>query len=274
MRHLVLVVFFFLSLSGLTQVHPLFLSSGAKSLALANTSSSHADIFSNFNNQAGLAQLKDIEAATFFETRYISSDINTIGVSAALPTKSGVFGFSYKRFGLNDLFVQSSTSLNYGRMLSESFSLGGGFSYLNTFIGNNYGSSGTLAVHLGVMAKLNESLELSAHLSNMNRAKLAEFYNERYPSLLNIGLKYKVSEKVDVITEMSKDISHKPSARGAVEYSLNKSFAFRIGAATNPTLFSFGVGYQKENLTIDVGASLHQVLGITSGITLAYAIKK
>jgi hypothetical protein len=274
MKQFLLVGFAFISLSAIAQNHPLFTSSGAKSLGLANNSSQHSDVWSNFNNQAGLGNLETSEAAVFVENRFFQHDINTMGFASALPTKSGVFGVSYKRFGLADLFVQSNTSLNYGRKLSDRFNLGGGFSYLSTFIGNNYGRTGALAVHLGVMAKLSDNLHLSGHLSNMNRAKLAEFHNERYPSFLTVGLKYIISEKVDVLGEVSKDVNHKPSMRGAVDYHLNNVFALRCGAATNPTLFSFGLGYKKQAFSMDIGASLHQVLGLTSNLTLGYTFGK
>jgi len=274
MRAFLFLIFISITNFAVCQNHPLFVSTGAKSLSLANTSVSQEDVWANFNNQAGLARLEHKEFAVFFEDRYFNSGLNTIGFAAAMPTKSGTFGIGYKRFGVADLFNQSNTSINYGRLLSENFSIGAGISYLNTFIGNNYGQSSSISAHLGFIAKLNESLFLSSHVSNLNRAKVAEFNDERYPTLLTVGLKYLVSEKVATMLEVDKDMMHKPSYRGAVDYNIIENFFVRIGVASNPTLFSFGVGYSKNAFTIDYGASLHQVLGLTNNISLSYALGK
>ena len=256
------------------QNHPLFVSTGAKSLGLANTYVNQGDLWSNFNNQAGLSQVEDIELGVFGENRYFGNGLSTIGFSGALPTKSGVFGLGFKRFGYKDLFNQSNISLNYGRKLTDNINAGVGLSYLSTFIGNNYGKSGALSANLGLTSKLNENLQLGAHISNINRAKLDDYNNERYPTIFTLGLQYAVSEKVETFLEIDKDIDHKQSVRGAVNYDIDDTFSLRVGAATNPTLFSFGVGYGKNAFRLDFGSSYHQVLGLSSNITLLYSIKK
>lgn len=267
---------FLLLLSGLafTQNHPLFVSSGAKSLGLANAYVNQGDLWSNFNNEAGLSQIEDLSFGVFGENRFIGNNLSTVGFASALPTKSGVFGIGYKRFGYKNLYNQSNVSLNYGRILTENITVGVGLSYLNTFIGNNYGSDGALSANLGLTSKLNDKLQLGAHVSNINRAKLADFNAERYPTIFTLGVKYLISEKVETLLEMDKDIAFKQSFRGAVNYKIDENFALRIGAATNPTLFSFGIGYGKKAFQIDFGSSYHQVLGLSSNITLAYHIKK
>lgn len=273
-RLLVFIVSLLFCYSSWGQNHPLFVSTGAKSLALGNTSVTQYDIWSNFNNQAGLSNIKETSFGVFFENRFFNTGLNTMGISGTLPTKSGVFGASFKRFGVSDLFNQSITSLNYGRILSDNFSIGGGISYFNTFIGNNYGKAGAFSAQLGFIAKLSSSLSLGSHISNINRAKLDDFNDERYPTILTVGLNYKVSEKVEAIGEVGKDILQKPSYRGAVNYKVLDYLAIRVGAAVNPSLFSFGVGYLKNNFQIDYGASYHQVLGLTNNISLSYTIGK
>lgn len=256
------------------QNHPLFVSSGATSLGLANTYVNQGDLWSNFNNQAGLSQIEDLTFGVFGENRFIGGELGTIGFSSALPTKSGVFGLGFKRFGYKDLFSQSNASLNYGRVLTDNINVGVGLSYLSTVIGNTYGKDGSFSANIGITSKLNDKLQLGAHVSNLNRAKLSEYNDERYPTIFTLGIKYSISEKVDSHLEIDKDIAFKQSVRGAVEYKIDDSFSLRVGAATNPTLFSFGVGYGKKAFRIDFGSSYHQVLGLSSNITLMYSINK
>ena len=264
----------FVFVYGQSQNHPLFVSSGAKSLGLANTYVNQGDLWSNYNNQAGLSQVEDLTFGVFGDNRFFGSGLSTIGFASALPTKSGVFGVSYKRFGYKDLYNQSNVSLNYGRVLTENINVGVGLSYLNTFIGNNYGSSSALSANLGLTSKLNENLQLGAHISNINRAKLDDFDDERYPTILTLGVQYNISEKVQTFIEVDKDIDHKQSIRGALNYDIDKTFSLRVGAATNPTLFSFGIGYGKNAFRLDIGSSYHQILGLSSNVTLLYSIKK
>ena len=259
---------------GSAQYHPLFTSSGAKSLGLANAYVNQGDVWSSFNNQAGLSQVEDLSFGVFGENRFIGSGLKTIGFATAVPTKSGTFGLGFKRFGFEDLFYQSNASLNYGRTLSDNVTAGVGVSYLSTFIGNNYGRTSAIAAHLGLTTKLNEQLQLGAHVSNINRAKLDDFNDERFPTIFTLGLQYTVSEKVQTFLEIDKDISHKQSIRGALDYNIDERFALRLGAATNPTLFSFGVGYGQNGFRIDFGSAYHQVLGFTSNATLLYQLKK
>lgn len=273
-RLLLILITIHIAFANWAQSHPLFVSTGAKSLALANTSVTQQDVWANFNNQAGLSGLKSSEVGVFFENRFFNSGLNTVGFVSGIYTKSGVFGLAYKRFGYSDLFNQSIASINYGRKLSDVFSIGGGVSYLNTYIGNNYGQSGSFSASLGMQAALNEHLKFGAQISNINRAKLVDYNDERYPTILTMGLNYSVSEKVEAIFEIGKDITQKPSYRGAVNYKALEHLAIRIGAATNPTLFSFGIGYVKNNFMIDYGTSFHQVLGLTNNISLNYSLGK
>lgn len=274
MKIITSIVAILLSIYGHAQNHPLFVSSGAKSLGLANTYVNQGDVWSNFNNQAGLSQVEDLTFGVFGENRFISNSLNTIGFAGALPTKSGVFGLGFKRFGYKDLFHQSNISLNYGRILTDNITIGAGLSYLSTFIGNNYGKSGNISANLGITSKLNDKLKLGAHVSNLNRAKLDDYNDERYPTIFTLGLQYNISDKVESFIELDKDIAFKQSVRGSINYKIDENFVLRIGAATNPTLFSFGLGYGKKAFKIDFGSSYHQVLGFTSNVTLLYSISK
>ena len=130
-------VFLLFSMIAHAQNHPLFVSSGAKSLSLANIYVNHYDVWSNFNNQAGLSQIKELSFGVFGENRFLGNELKTIGFASAIPSKSGVFGIGFKRFGYKDLFNQSNASLNYGRILTDHINVGIGLSYLSTFIGNN-----------------------------------------------------------------------------------------------------------------------------------------
>ena len=62
-------------------------ATGARSTALANTSVCLSDVWSNSNNQAGLATLKSTEVGVFAERKFLLSQagLNAAAVAARHP---------------------------------------------------------------------------------------------------------------------------------------------------------------------------------------------
>ena len=56
--------------------------------------------------------------------------------------------------------------------------------------------------------------------------------------------------------------------RMGMEYDYRGTLFFRAGMATNPMTATFGIGVRMSRLTVDVGASVHRVLGVTPQTTL------
>ena len=83
------------------------------------------------------------------------------------------------------------------------------------------------------------------------------------------------SPKYRWAAEIEKDSDRNPIIKGGIEYLLHPSLAIRLGASTNPSLISFGIGYRlSSNFKIDVASSYHQNLGFTPGLSIQYAFDK
>ncbi len=74
--------------------------------------------------------------------------------------------------------------------------------------------------------------------------------------------------------EVEKDIDHPVMVKGGLEYQATKSFALRIGAATNPALVSFGAGYTKNKIRIEIASAYHQSLGLMPAFSASYLFAK
>ena len=61
--------------------------------------------------------------------------------------------------------------------------------------------------------------------------------------------------------------------RTGFEYEAAKKFRIRGGFSTKNSSFSFGFGYLMKSLKIDLGFSTHDRLGVTSSVSLIYAIQ-
>ena len=146
--------------------------------------------------------------------------------------------------------------------------------YLTTKIAEGYGSKGLLAAEIGIQSKPIKGLTIGAHVFNPTRAKIAEYNNERLPTILRLGADYNFSDKIILAVETEKDISQKAIFKAGLEYKAVKEFYLRLGIATNPTLSSFGFGLNLKNFKIDFSANYHQTLGVVPQLGLTYSFKK
>src|SRR4051812_4058526 len=116
MRHPLLIIFFLityaLSLSAATN-YPV----GARSSAVANASVTYSDLWAAFNNQAGLAQLKNMSAGVYYENKFLLSDLSLRSFAFAVPVKkTGVFALSASVFGFS-LYSEQKASIAYAKQL-------------------------------------------------------------------------------------------------------------------------------------------------------------
>ena len=143
--------------------------------------------------------------------------------------------------------------------------------YLSTKIGDGYGKTNALSGNIGLLANINNELSLSAMVINPNRAKLAEFTDERFPTLLKLGLKYDFSKKVTAFTEVAKDIDFDANVRIAIEYKALPMLYFRAGYATSPALSSFGFGLNLDKFKLDFASGFDSNLGFSPQVSLSYS---
>ena len=246
---------------------------GARSAGLANASVTFSDLWSSFHNQAGLADLKDVTAGVYFENKFLISDLSLKGLAVAIPTtKSGTFALSVTQFG-GSLYSEKKAGIGYGKKLSETFSAGVQLDYLSTYIAEDYGTRNSFAVEAGFIAEPIKNLKLGAHLFNPNKAKVAEYADERIPVILRFGASYKFSEKVIISVEEEKDIDLQSVFKAGLEYHVMEAFYLRGGIASNPSLSSFGFGLNINKFVVDFTTSWHQQLGFTPQFALSYVFK-
>lgn len=242
-------------------------AAGAKGLAMGNTGTTHTGIYALFSNPAGLADLDQVSVTVFGEQRFLLSELTILNAGFAMPTKSGNFGLQIQQFGF-DKFTEQKIGLAYARALSSKISLGAKLDFLNTRI-PEYGSQATFTFELGLRSQISKTLALSAHVFSPLEVSVSEDYD--IPSVFSLGIAYKSSEKLWVTLEGEKDIDHPISVKAGIEYLVTENFYLRVGAATEPTLITFGIGYKKKNLSVDVASAYHQDLGMMPALSAIYS---
>ncbi len=246
---------------------------GARSAGMGNASVSLGDVWSAQQNQAGLGFVRNISSGAYYENRFLLKELSIKGGVIALPVKGGTFGLCISNFGYS-LYNENKYSLSFAKAFGDKLSAGIAMDYLTTKIGEGYGNKGVVAAEFGIQARPLKGLTLGAHVFNPTRTKIADYNNERLPTIIRFGGDYDFSDKVKIAVETEKDMAQKAIFKAGIEYKPVKEFYLRAGIGTNPTLTSFGFGINLKNLKIDVAANYHQTLGFSPQIGLTYIFKK
>lgn len=242
---------------------------GARSAGMAHTSVTLTDIWAIHHNQAGLAFLEHPSASVYYENRFMIKEMGLSAVAFAMPAKSGTFGIVYHSFGYSQ-YAETKFGIAYGRKLSEKLSAGIQLNYNTIRLGDIYGKNQALTGEIGVRAQLTDELTLGAHVYNVSRAKLSGYNNEYIPTIMRLGMDYKISKKVFVAAEAQKDIDNRIIFKSGIEYHVIEAIYLRAGISTNPVLNTFGFGLAHKGIHLDVAASYHQVLGFSPQVSLTY----
>ncbi len=245
---------------------------GARPTSMGGCAVVNEDVWGTFHNQASLVHIEAISAAVFYENRFMLKELSDRGATLAVPLKNSAFGLSYRSFGYN-AFNHAKAGLSYALKLSSKFSFGIQFNYHTLRLGENYGTTTKISFEGGFLYRYNTKLSLAAHVLNPTRTQIADFNNERLPTLLRLGAGYKFSDKVVLNAEVKKPSDAAASIHGGLEYWVANEVAIRVGFNSLNT-FSFGFGWKLKMLQIDAAAGFNSVLGFTPQISITYSGKK
>lgn len=242
---------------------------GGRSAALGNASIAISDVWSAFNNQAGLASLGSPTAGIYYENRFLVKELGYNAVAFAYPMKSGTIAVSYSYFGFS-AYNESKTGVAFAKGINRFISFGVQLDYFSLHQDEPYGNNNFVTFEAGLTANITPQLTLGAHAFNPINASLSETSGERAPSALRVGALYKASDFFAISAEAEKNINHKVVLKTGIEYKVAQAVQLRLGISSNPSLFSFGTGIHYKNLLIDISAAYHQVLGFSPQTSVAY----
>ncbi len=240
---------------------------GARSSALGNSSISMCDFWSQFNNQAGLANNSSFQIGSSYENRFLLKSLSVKSIGAIIPVNNGNFGINIIHFG-DVNYNEINFGLAYGRKLGKHLSVGIQFDYFTIHQGYDYGSKSKLTFEGGFIYTVDEKIKIGGHLYNPQFKSNSN--NEAIlPEIYRLGLEYSIHKDLIGYFEVKNQSELGSSLHFGMEY-IYKSFSFRVGYSSNPDQFTFGLGIQKKNLMLDISSSLHSVLGYSPQLSLVY----
>ena len=246
---------------------------GSRSMAMANASTTLNDVWAYQHNPGALGDVTEFTAGLSYENRFLLQELQSQGFAVAVPMKVGVISVGGQLYG-SQQFRTYKAGFGYSMKLSENFFAGVQLNYLGLRLPENYGSANSLTGEVGVYAKITDEWKIGASVFNLGRAKLSEFADDRFTTMMRIGTSYSFSQKVLVALDFEKNLDYDLRIKTGVEYEVVKNFRLRGGFATAPIELSAGLGYEWKQLQLSVGSSYHQILGWSPNFALVFKSDK
>ncbi|PKV63427.1 PorV/PorQ family protein [Pontibacter ramchanderi] len=246
---------------------------GARAAALGNASVTLPDLWALNNNVAGIGSLQQAQVGAYVENQFGIRAFTTVALQAVLPTsRYGNYGLSLSRFG-DELFSQQHVGIGMGHKLGQ-FSLGGKVD-LWQVAAEGYGSRKAVALSVGGQAEVVPGLYFGAYAYNINQAKLAEFDDERLPTIMKAGLGYRPYQKLLLLAETEKHIDYPANFKAGIEYQLlQEKMALRTGFSSLTNRATFGLGFKARHLLADYAFGSTTLLGQSHHLSLSYTFQK
>lgn len=243
---------------------------GGQSQAMANANVAITDVWAVNYNQAALVGIEQIQTGIGYSNHYFLKELGLSSGVFAMPLSVGVIAASYDYFGYST-YHESSVGLAFARALGEKISAGIKVNYHNTFINDSYyGKTSSVTVEGGILARLSDELKVGAHIFNPLRAKLADYNDERIPTILKAGLSYNFSDKAILCIEAEKNSDYKAIYKAGIHYIPVENFYLRGGLSNEPTNYTFGLGFLYHNFRFDLAYGHHRILGSSPHFSLTY----
>ena len=242
---------------------------GARSMSMANTSVTFNDVWAYNNNPAALADVDKFSAGFSYENRFLLKELQTQGFAVAIPLKVGVLSLGGHMYGYKQ-YRSYKAGLGYSLKLSEKFYSGAQLNYQGLSLSENYGTRNTMTAEVGIYAKFTKNWKLGISVFNLGRAKLSDFEDDRFSTIMRLGSSYLFSDKLNLAVELEKDLDYDLRFKTGLEYEVINNFFVRGGVATSPIEVTFGFGYHFKQIHLDLGSAYHQILGWSPHFSIVF----
>jgi hypothetical protein len=242
---------------------------GARAQALGYASSCLSDAWSTWNNPAGLAKLQKSVAACSYDAFSGFSPFNRMAAVVAFPSKVGTLGAGLYRFGDN-LYNEHLLTAAAANTLGIA-SLGGRIQYIQ-YHADGLGTRGLVSLSVGSITQLTPTWLIGAHISNLLQPTVDKENNEQLPTRITLGTSITLSDQVQWAAEATQDLSQATTWKTGLEYTVQKTFIFRIGLNFSPNTYFAGIGYRRQRVLLDYAFQHLPGLGTRHQATVGYCL--
>ena len=240
---------------------------GARQIALSNSDIAQSDdVFSVFNNPAGIGQIRWREIGVFYSPEPFGlSELANAFAAYNEPFNFGSVAIGVMTYGF-ELYRESKVTIGFSYKNGDNIYFGTAINYQAVSI-KNYGSKNSFLFDIGLLAYMTDDLRIGFSYKNITRSSYG-FQGDELPVVLNSGLSYQIIKNCNVNIAIEKDIRFPVSPRFGIEYQVIKQLTIRTGYSKEPVRYSFGVGINISIFRFNYALLSHQQLGMTHQIGL------
>lgn len=226
--------------------------------------------FSLYNNPAGLEMADRISFGVTYVQPY-SVDflkLTVAGASARLPGSWGGIGFGFRRMATDyldeSLDEQNTFSVGHGfslyRDVSSTIAVGYAVNMFSLEFGNSVtnidpGSATSFGIDVSARVTLRNRTAVGFMAQNINNPKIGDLDVEELPRRLCGGVAYSPYSGVLTTLDMDSVLGEKTRFRGGSEFAVTDYGHVRIGIATDPNIYSAGLGVNYKGIQFNYGFS-------------------
>jgi hypothetical protein len=244
---------------------------GAKQISLSNSDVGLSnDVFSLFNNPAGLSQISWREIGVYYSPAPFGlSELANGYVAYHEPSSIGSFALGGMSYGF-DLYRETKIILGYSYNYQNRFFAGASINYQTISI-KNYGNDAAIFINIGGLAYVTNYLRWGFSVHNLNRATYGED-DDQIPLIFNTGLSYDFVNELTLNFAIEKDIRYKTSVQFGINYDIIENLSLRSGFSNEPSKYSVGIGINYSIFSLDYAMFTHTDLGLThqAGVIISF----
>jgi hypothetical protein len=244
---------------------------GARQISLANSDVALAnDVFSLFNNPAGLAQLNWREVGIYYSPAPFGlTELSNGYVAYNEPFSFGSISIGGMTYGF-ELYRESKIVLGYSYNYENVLFAAATVNY-HTYSIQNYGSTGVIYFNLGGLVYILDELRWGFVVNNLNGASIADI-DDQIPMVLSTGFSFDILQNFSLNFSLEKDIRFNPTVQFGIEYEIIEYLSLRAGTSNDPSRFTAGLGINYSIFSLDYAFFTHQDLGLThqAGIIISF----
>ncbi len=247
--------------------------SGARSIALAESTVADHSFWAVGGNPAGLATHKYLEAGFSTKNSYLLKELQSTEMALAFGGKPGSMAISLTRFGFS-LYSENKLGLSYARNFREKISVGIELHYTTLVVGEEKLKSSSGDFNAGIIFQATSKVKIGFQAGNPGSFLFLKENKSNEIPFFRLGMVFDESKNLRILVETEKIIDQKPVWKCGLEIFPCDKFTIMTGISAPPLSISVGSGLKLHRLQIDIASSYHHVLGFSPCLSIQYSLNK